>query len=62
MDCECVSEASEWKAVREPPSEAPRLSVMIRLIAGLGGCIASSRSEPGVQPMWIGPRRMYDLA
>jgi hypothetical protein len=67
-DCECIFEPSEWKAVwmavhkERPPKKAPRLSAMVRLIAGLGGYIERPKSEPGVQTVWLGLQRMYDLA
>ncbi len=67
-DCECLFEPSEWKAVwvtihkKPPPKKAPRLCTMIRLIAGLGGYVERPKSEPGVQTVWIGMQRMYDLA
>lgn len=67
-DCECLFEPSEWKAVwvavhrKPPPKKAPRLSVMVHLIAGLGGYVERPGSEPGVQTVWIGMQRLYDLA
>jgi hypothetical protein len=68
LDCEAIFEPSEWKAVwvavhrRKPPRKAPRLSVMVHLIASLGGYIDRPNSEPGAQTLWIGMQRMYDLA
>ena len=68
LDCEVIFEPSEWKAVwmavhrQKPPREAPRLSAMVHLIAGLGGYIERRNSEPGAQTVWIGLQRMYDLA
>jgi hypothetical protein len=68
LDCGAIFEPSEWKAVwvavhrRKPPRKAPRLSEMVRLIAGLGGYVERPRSEPGPQTLWIGLQRMYDLA
>jgi hypothetical protein len=68
VDCECIFEPSEWKAVwmavhkKRPPKKAPRLSAMVHLIASLGGYIERPKSEPGVQTVWIGMQRMYDLA
>ena len=35
---------------------------MVHLIASLGGYIERTESEPGVQTLWIGIQRMYDLA
>jgi hypothetical protein len=68
MDCEAIFEPSEWKAVwvavhkKKPPKKAPQLSTMVHLIARLGGYVERSKSEPGVQTVWIGLQRMYDLA
>jgi len=68
IDCEAVFEPSEWKAVwvavrrRQPPKKPPRLGEMIHLIASLGGYIERPQSEPGVQTLWIGLQRAYDLA
>jgi hypothetical protein len=68
LDCEALFEPSEWKAVwvavhkQKPPRQAPRLSTMVHLIARLGGYVERPKSEPGVQTMWIGLQRMYDLA
>jgi hypothetical protein len=68
LGCEAVFEPSEWKAVwaavhqKRPPKKAPRLSEMVRLIARLGGYVERTTSEPGVQTVWIGLQRMYDLA
>jgi hypothetical protein len=68
MDCEAVFEPAEWKAVwvaahrKKPPRQAPRLGVMVHLIASLGGYIERKDSEPGPQTVWIGLQRMYDLA
>ena len=68
LDCEAIFEPSEWKAVwvtvhgKKPPKKAPRLSQMVHLIASLGGYVERPESEPGVQTLWIGLQRMYDLA
>ena len=67
-DCEAIFEPSEWQAVwvavhqKKPPKKAPRLSEMVHLIARLGGYVERPQSEPGVQTVWIGLQRMYDLA
>jgi hypothetical protein len=66
--CEALFEPSEWKAVwaavhhRPPPKRAPRLAEMVHLVARLGGYVGRPKSEPGVQTLWIGLQRMYDLA
>jgi Transposase Tn5 dimerisation domain/Transposase DNA-binding len=68
LDCEVIFEPSEWKAVwvavhgKKLPKKAPRLSVMVHLIASLGGYVERPKSEPGTQTIWIGLQRMYDLA
>jgi len=68
LDCEAVFETAEWKAVwvavnhKKPPQHAPRLQEMVRMVASLGGYIERRNSEPGVQTMWTGMQRMYDLA
>jgi hypothetical protein len=67
-DCEALFEPSEWKAVwmtvqrEKPPKRAPTLSVMVQLVASLGGYIERPESEAGPQTLWIGMQRMYDLA
>jgi hypothetical protein len=68
LDCEAVFEPSEWKAVwvavhkKKPPKQAPRLATIVHLIAQLGGYVERPKNEPGVQTIWIGLQRMYDLA
>jgi hypothetical protein len=68
LDCEAIFTPSEWKAVwvtvkqEEPPEKPPKLAEMVHLIAGLGGYVERPGSEPGVQTVWIGLQRTYDLA
>lgn len=68
LDCEVIFEAAEWKAVwvathgQPAPKKHPTLSQMVHLIASLGGYIERKESEPGVETLWIGMQRMYDLA
>jgi hypothetical protein len=68
IDCEAVFEPSEWKAVwvavkRRPlPMQPPPLAEMVHIVAALGGYIERKHSEPGVQTLWIGLQRTYDLA
>jgi len=68
LDCEAIFEPSEWKAVwvvvhqEKVPEKAPPLSVMVHLVARLGGYVERPHSEPGTQTVWIGLQRMYDLA
>jgi hypothetical protein len=70
MDCEAVFEPSEWKSVwvvihrTDPPQEPPKLGVMLRLIAQLGGYVNRPKrpDPPGPQTVWLGLQRMRDLA
>jgi hypothetical protein len=70
MDCEAIFDPAEWKSVwvtvhrQAPPATPPQLSVMIRLIAQLGGYVnrPNRPDPPGVQTIWLGMQRMYDLA
>jgi hypothetical protein len=68
VGCEALFEPSEWKAVwaavhrKRPPKKVPRLQAIVQLIASLGGHVKRRDGEPGVQTMWVGLQRMYDLA
>jgi Transposase DNA-binding/Transposase Tn5 dimerisation domain len=70
MDCEAIFDPAEWKSVwvtvhrQAPPPTPPPLSVMIRLIAQLGGYVnrPNRPDPPGVQTIRLGMQRMYDLA
>jgi hypothetical protein len=68
LDCEAIFEPSEWKAVwaaahrQKPPRKVPKLAEVVHLIASLGGYVERPDNEPGVQTLWIGLQRMYDLA
>jgi hypothetical protein len=70
IDCESVFEPSEWKSVwrivkgEALPSTPPKLSVMIALVAQLGGYVnrPNRKDPPGPQTIWLGMQRMYDLA
>lgn len=69
VSCEAVFEPEEWKAVhtvvrrRPPPSTAPTLYEMVRMVARLGGYVDRKRDDPpGAQTIWIGLQRTYDLA
>jgi len=66
-DCQVLLAPSEWKSVWKAtqgklPKQPPKLSLMVRLSAALGGYIAGPGREPGVQTVWIGLQRMRDLA
>ena len=45
-----------------PPSQMPRLSTIVHLIAGLGGYVERHDSVPGARTLWIGLQRMRDFA
>ena len=71
LSCDVVFDASEWQSVwsvthkGEPlPDQAPSLSLMVSAIARLGGYVdrGSGTSPPGVETVWKGMQRMYDLA
>lgn len=70
ISCETIFEPEEWKSVyvavrqQPPPSQPPRLEEMVRLVAQLGGYVnrPGRKDPPGVQTVWIGLQRMYDLA
>jgi hypothetical protein len=70
MDCEVLFEPAEWQSVwvvtrQGPlPQEPPKLGVMVRLVAQLGGYVNRLRrvDPPGPQTLWLGLQRMYDLA
>jgi hypothetical protein len=68
--CESVLEKHEWQALcckinqtHEPPLEPPSLRQAVRWIAQLGGFLGrKSDGEPGVKTLWLGWRRLEDLA
>jgi len=68
LDCEAVFEPCEWQAVwvavhgTKAPKKVPKLAAIVHLIAQLGGYVERPKNEPGVQTLWIGMQRMYDLA
>jgi len=70
LDCEAIFEPAEWKAVwmvvqrQPPPTTPPKLGVMIRLVAQLGGYVnrPNRRDPPGPQTVWLGLQRARDLA
>ena len=68
LDCEIIFEPSEWKSVymtvrrEEPPSTAPSLNEMIRMIASLGGYVIRPSTQPGPQTLWFGLQRVHDLS
>lgn len=68
--CEVALEKHEWQALyckinqtSEPPLEPPGLRQAVRWIAQLGGFLGrKSDGEPGVKTLWLGWRRLEDLA
>jgi hypothetical protein len=70
LDCEAIFEPAEWKSVwmvihrQPPPDTPPKLGVMLRLVAQLGGYVnrPNRRDSPGPQTVWLGLQRTRDLA
>jgi hypothetical protein len=70
LDCEVLFEPAEWQSVwrvtqQEPvPEVPPKLGVMVRLVAQLGGYVNRPNrvDPPGPQTVWLGLQRMHDLA
>ncbi len=70
LDCEAVFEPSEWQAVWKVmqqgalPAAPPKLQVILKLIAQLGGYVnrPGRKDPPGPQTIWLGLQRMRDLA
>jgi len=69
ISCEAVFEPCEWKSVcrivrrQAAPSKPPSLSVMVRMVAQLGGYVNRKRpDEPGPQTVWLGLERLHDIA
>lgn len=68
--CEPVLERAEWQALYakqhatdQVPTTPPTLRDAVRGIAQLGGFLARrSDGEPGVKTIWLGLRRLSDLA
>lgn len=66
LNCEVVFEPCEWKAVYrihhpELPKQIPKLNEIIELISSLGGYILRQATDPGVQTLWLGLQRAYDI-
>jgi hypothetical protein len=67
--CRLLLEDDEWRALytmveQTPilPVQAPTMREAVRMIGRLGGFLGRKRDgEPGVQALWIGFRRLYDL-
>jgi hypothetical protein len=70
LDCEALFEPAEWQSVwrvtqsTPVPRQPPKLAVMVRLVAQLGGYVnrPNRADPPGPQTLWLGLQRMHDLA
>jgi hypothetical protein len=71
IDCDVIFEPSEWQSVWSVthrgtplPTKPPPLSMMVRLIACMGGYVdrPNRPDPPGVETVWKGLQRMRDLA
>ncbi len=68
LPCDVAFETSEWQAVylvttkTRPPDNPPTLNTIVRMMAGLGGCLNRKHDgEPGPQSIWIGLQRTRDF-
>ncbi len=66
---EAVFEPAEWQSVYHVvkrdklPKQPPKLQEMVRMVAQLGGYVNRNRNdEPGPQTVWLGLRRLHDIA
>ncbi len=70
LDCEAIFEPAEWKSVwrvlkrEQLPPTPPKLALMVRLMAQLGGYVnhPGRHDPPGPQTVWLGLQRTRDLA
>lgn len=69
ISCEAVFEPVEWQSVyqvvhrKSPPTTAPTLAEMVRMVAQLGGYVNRKRTDPpGPQTVWLGLQRLHDIA
>ena len=69
ISCEAVFEPTEWRPVyqvvhrKAPPTTAPTLAEMVRMVAQLGGYMNRKRDDPpGPQTIWLGLQRVHDIA
>ncbi len=47
---------------KKPPRNPPTLHELVLLVASLGDYIEMKNFPPGLQSIWIGLQRAYDLA
>ena len=69
LPCTAVFDDSEWKSVwrvvtkKDLPGTTPSLSEFMPLLTQLGGYNnRKTERPPGPKPIWVGIRRMTDLA
>jgi len=69
LPCSLVFATEEWEAVylvmekKKPPRQPPPLSLMVRMVAQLGGYLArKGDGPPGPKALWIGLQRTQDFA
>ena len=68
LPCDVVLATEEWHAVymvvqrKKPPRQPPPLSLMLTLVARLGGFLArKGDGPPGPKALWIGFQRVHDF-
>ena len=69
LPCEVVFDPEEWQAAwivayrRPPPATPPKLSDMVRLIAGFGGFLGRKHDgHPGPKAIWEGMQKVRAFA
>jgi len=69
LPCEVVFDPEEWQAAwivahrRPPPDTPPKLSAMVRLIAGFGGFLGRQHDgHPGPKAIWEGMQKVRAFA
>jgi Transposase Tn5 dimerisation domain/Transposase DNA-binding len=69
LPCEVVFDPEEWRAAwivahrRPPPDTPPKLSEMVRLIAGFGGFLGRKHDgHPGPKALWEGMQKVRAFA
>ena len=69
LPCDVVFDPEEWPAAwivahrRPPPNTPPKLSNMVRLIAGFGGFLGRQHDgQPGLKAIWEGMQKVRAFA